>query len=323
MNIKSFDSFFSKLKHKNVYVGFSGGADSRAIIELANSFRNKYHFNLKAINFEHGIRGQESIDDTSFCIKVCNDYDIPIEVISLNLDKDTPNLECVAREKRLEYYKTFAEKDNNHIILLGHHLDDKIENFFIRMSRGSNMTGLSSLKEYTYIDDIYIGRPLIYYSKKEIIDFMNDNHLEYRTDSTNLSNDYNRNYLRNSLLKEWFNKFSFVKGGIIKSMENIEKDNDFIENYADEKFNEVYKNYKLNIPVHINYYLQLHEAIRFRVLKKHIQLYIKDFEMKGGFMKSFNMMIKSYDNTDHKTLRVDDGYNLVIKGYKIYLEKTV
>lgn len=320
MNFKDFQSFFQELRNKNIYVGFSGGADSRLILEIAKHFQNEYKYNLKAINFEHGIRGQESIDDSKFCINVCNQLDIPISVISLNIHKDEKNIECIAREKRLEYYKSIAETDKDHIILLGHHLDDKIENFFIRLSRGSNINGLVSLKQFNYIDNVYIGRPLLSYSKKDILHYLEDNHIDYRTDSTNLNSDYHRNYLRNNLLSNWFHKFSIVKGGIVTSINNLIQDNDFIEQYANDKFDEIYKNHLLNIPVNISFYLTLHDAIKFRVLKKHIQLYIRNFEMSKGFFESFNKLIKNYNNTNHKYLKIDDNHNIIIKGYKIYFE---
>lgn len=320
MNFQKFKNFFQNLQNKNVYVGFSGGADSRFIIEIAKHFQQEYKYTLKAINFEHGIRGEESIEDSDFCVNICKQLDIPISVISLNINKDEKNIECVAREKRLNYYKQIAQKDKNHIILLGHHLDDKIENFFIRLSRGSNIHGLVSLDEYGYIDNVFIGRPLLNITKKDIVNYLKINNIEYRTDSTNLNVDYHRNYLRNDLLKNWFNKFSFVKGGIVTAINNLKQDNDFIEKYSNDKFDLVYKNYLLNIPTNIDFYLQLHDAIKFRVLKQHIQLYDKNFEMSKGFFESFNKMIKNYDNTNHKFLVINNSLKVIIKGYKLFFE---
>lgn len=323
INFQDFESFFRLLKNKNVYVSFSGGADSSLVLEISLYFKNKYHYNLKAINFEHGIRGNESIEDSKFCKKICEKLQIPISIISLNLCSNIKNIECVAREKRLDYYKKIAQKDKNHIILLGHHLDDKIENFFIRLSRGSNIGGLTSLNQYTYIDNVYIGRPLLSYSKEDIINYMKLNNIEYRTDSTNLNIEYHRNYLRNNLLFNWFNKFSFAKGGIVTSINNLKQDNDFIEKYSDDKFKEVYKKYLLGEAINIKFYLELHDAIKFRVLKKHIQLYDRNFEMKKGFFESFNKLINDYDNSNHKVLSINKQLNIVIKGYKIYIESHI
>lgn len=320
MKLQDFDSFFKNLKNKNIYVGFSGGADSRLILELSSYFKNKYHYKLQAINFEHGIRGKESIEDSEFCKKTCEQLKIPISVISLNLCSYIKNIECVAREKRLDYYKKIAKEDKNHIILLGHHLDDKIENFFIRLTRGSNIAGLTSLDKYTYIDDVFIGRPLLSYSKSDIINYMKLNNIEYKTDITNFNTEYHRNYLRNNLLMNWFNKFSFAKGGVITSINNLKQDNDFIEEYSNNKFNEVYQKYLSGEAVNIKFYLNLHDAIKFRVLKKHIQLYDKNFEMKRGFFESFNKLINDYDNSNHKFLSINNQLNIVIKGYKIYIE---
>lgn len=320
MKLKDFDSFFKNLKNKNVYVGFSGGADSRLILELSFYFRNKYHYKLQAINFEHGIRGNQSIEDSEFCKKVCKQLQIPISVISLNLCSNIKNLECVAREKRLDYYKKIAKEDKNHIILLGHHLDDKIENFFLRLTRGSNISGLTSLNQYTYIDDVFIGRPLLSYSKIDIINYMKSHNINYRTDNTNFDSNYHRNYLRNNLLINWFNKFAFAKGGIITSINNLKQDNDFIEKYSENKFKEVYKKFLLKEAINIQFYQELHDAIKFRVLKKHIQLYDKNFEMKRGFFESFNKLINDYDNSNHKFLSINHRLNMVIKGYKIYIE---
>ena len=68
MNV-SFDNF--NLTGKNVAVALSGGQDSMALLYYMLSVKDLYHFNIKAINVEHGIRGQNSIDDTNFVISIC------------------------------------------------------------------------------------------------------------------------------------------------------------------------------------------------------------------------------------------------------------
>ena len=99
MNLNKFKNFFKNLQNKNVYIGFSGGSDSRLILEIAKYFQQEYKYTLTAINFEHGIRGKESIEDSNFCVNVCKQLGIPISVIPLKINANEKNIECVARQK--------------------------------------------------------------------------------------------------------------------------------------------------------------------------------------------------------------------------------
>lgn len=325
MNFTQFDNFFKKFKNFTVYVGFSGGADSTSIIHISNYYKQKYHFKLIAINFEHGIRGSESIEDTIFCKQLCKQLNIPITVISLSINHDTKNIEAVAREKRIEYYKKLCKNKPNAVVLLGHHFDDKIENFFIRLARGSNLSGLFGLKQTCNLDGVLISRPLLNIHKNEIVEFLKDNNYQWRTDSTNLSNQYQRNYIRNTMLPDWYKQCQFIKGGVKTSIENLELDNDFIEQYANIQFTKFYNTFN-NCDInckqlgYINDWIDLHPAIRFRVLKKTIQLIDGQYELSKGVFEQFNKLLTNYNNTDHKFLKINKNVSLIIKGYLLYIQ---
>ena len=316
INYNLFNNYFKKLTGYTVYIGFSGGADSTCILYLANHFKKIYKLNVKAINFEHGIRGKESIDDSNWCKQLCKSLNIPIDVISLSIPHDCKNIEAVAREKRLNYYKNLINK-NNEIILLGHHYNDLLETFFIRLARGSNLSGLFGLKDKIKIDKLCIGRPLLNYNKTQIIDFLKNNDIIWRTDSTNLQNDYSRNYIRNVILPNWFKQNQFIEGGIRTSIKNLESDLDFIEQYVDEQYEKEFKNQK---HIHIDVFKKYHNAIKFRLLKKFIEQNNCYIELSRGLFEQFEKMLYNYDNTDHKKLKLNNEYQLIIKGYNIFIE---
>ena len=224
--------FASILHGKNVYCGFSGGADSLTLLLLLSEAREAFSFSLQVIHFEHGLRGRASVEDSLFCQEFCHNAKIPFKCISL----DVPNhmqsgegVEAAARRLRMEHWKKLPE---NAIVALGHNADDLTENLFLRLMRGSNVSALTSLSEYNETEGVAIFRPLLRYQRTEIEDFLKGRGLQWRTDSTNLESDYGRNFLRNKILPELYAKFPYGKQGIARSLKNLQFDADYIDQQA-------------------------------------------------------------------------------------------
>lgn len=142
-----FNSIFSDF-HGQILVGFSGGADSTALLMLAARGAEKSGCELLAVHFNHHLRGAESdkeaLDAEEFARK--------LKVKFLKIDLHIPpggNLESRARQARLEKWKELCRNYSDPVVLLGHHKDDLIENFFIRTGRGSNASGLTGMQLYS------------------------------------------------------------------------------------------------------------------------------------------------------------------------------
>lgn len=232
MDLSLSSEFASILNGKNVYCGFSGGADSLTLLLLLSEAEEAFHFTLHAVHFEHGLRGRAGEDDARFCCQFCKSRNIPFTCISLNVPENISpgeGIEAAARRLRMNHWKMLPK---NSVVALGHNSDDFIENLFLRLMRGSNVSGLTSLSQFTENNDIAIIRPLLSTSRNSIESFLKGRGLEWRTDATNLESDYGRNFLRNQILPSLYEKFPYGKDGLLRSLNNLHSDAEYLDHQA-------------------------------------------------------------------------------------------
>jgi len=260
MQLQLSPEFASILNGKNVYCGFSGGADSLTLLMLLSEAREAFHFSLSVIHFEHGLRGRAGVEDSLFCQDFCQKSGIPFTCISLNVPahiSQGEGIEAAARRLRMDHWKKLPEKS---VVALGHNADDLTENLFLRLMRGSNVSALTSLSEINETEGVVIIRPLLRHSKQQIEEYLKGRGLQWRTDATNLESEYGRNFLRNKILPELYAKFPYGKDGIARSLKNLQSDAKFIDDQA-------IKYYQTMKPELRESWLNLHQAIFCRVFR--------------------------------------------------------
>ncbi len=156
-------------KKNTIGVAISGGPDSLALAFLTKCYLLKNNFNGKFFIVDHGLR-KESNKDTLKVKKILDKFDINCEILKWRGKKPISNIQSIARNERYKLLKNACKKRNINHLLVGHHLDDLYENFFIRLLRGSGLKGLSSFGETIKDDDNFIIlRPLIKLKKEELI----------------------------------------------------------------------------------------------------------------------------------------------------------
>lgn len=227
---------------RTVHASFSGGADSLALLVCLSELRKGAPWELRAVHFEHGIRGAESLADAEFCRKICKTLDIPLLVVPLNVpDRMRPGegTEAAARRLRQEEWRKIVRWTEHQpaAVALGHNADDRIESLFLRLMRGSNMSGLHALHAVRTFDGILWLRPLLETSRAEIEAYLAQCGMNtFRTDSTNLENDYDRNKLRNTVLPTLYREFPRARAGILTALHAIEDDAETLDKAAEEAF---------------------------------------------------------------------------------------
>ncbi len=224
------------LSPESILCGFSGGADSTALLlMLKESACAGKEFTVRAVHFEHGLRGKESRRDAEWCRTFCRRIGVPCEILSLDVPKNSrpgEGTEEAARRLRLESWRMLARPGKD-VVALAHNANDRIENMFLRMIRGSNSSGVTSMREYQELKGLVIVRPLLGVPRAEIEKFLAGRGIfDFRMDSSNRENDFRRNYLRNVLLKKLFSRFCDAEGGLLSAFEAIRCDADFIEQSA-------------------------------------------------------------------------------------------
>ena len=260
MDIKLCRKFFALRRNYTVFAGFSGGADSTAALLAALHFQKEYNLRIVAIHFNHHLRGAESDQDALWCRAFAEKSGIEYKEIDLNFSCGNA-IEDAARQARLQHWSKLAANKEKCAVMLGHHATDKLENFFLRLLRGSNLSGLLSPRaEYT-LNGVEIFRPLLAFPRKEIEAFLIQQGVnDWRIDSTNTQNDCSRNILRNTILPALFRLFPGAGAGAAQSLKVLEQDADFIESCAAEKFDAALTGSR-------EYWQNLHPALMVRILR--------------------------------------------------------
>ena len=181
---------------QHILLGVSGGIDSIALFHL---FRlSGYSISVAHCNFN--LRGIESDEDVNFVEELAKKYDIPFLKKSFSTIEFAEihhmSIQMAARELRFQWFEELNNLHSFDKIALGHNLNDEVETFFINLLRGSGLKGLHGISAQR---DYYI-RPLLFASREQISDFVLKNQFPFREDSSNSSNKYLRNKLRNKLL---------------------------------------------------------------------------------------------------------------------------
>jgi tRNA(Ile)-lysidine synthase len=193
---KKFES--DLIKNQDFIVAVSGGPDSLALSFLAKLFAIKNSLKIKYLIVDHKLR-KESTSETKYVKKILKNSLMNLEILTWNGTKPKKNIQSIARDKRYDLLINKAKKFNMKNILLGHHLDDLFENFFIRILRGSGLNGLVSLDKKIIKDGVNLIRPLIDIDKKDLIYISKNIFGSYVEDPTNQDDKYKRVKVRNFL----------------------------------------------------------------------------------------------------------------------------
>jgi tRNA(Ile)-lysidine synthase len=179
-----------------VIVAISGGADSVALLAALNALG--YEAIAAHCNFH--LRGEESMRDMRHVEAITSQLGVDLYVKDFDVDARRratgESVEMACRELRYEWFYDLLDRSYCQAIAVGHHREDCVETFFLNLMRGTGLSGLAGMR-YRHGSVI---RPLLDVSRSEIEAYLERIGLEWITDSSNASNDYLRNRLRNRLL---------------------------------------------------------------------------------------------------------------------------
>ena len=204
-------------KDTSILVGFSGGADSSALLLMLKIYSEQSGAKIYAAHLNHGIRGAEADRDESFCREFAKSLDI--EFFSLKLDipsmakESGESIESEARNARYDFFNKLMSENSIPILATAHNADDNLETVIFNLTRGAGLSGLCGIPDSRPTASGIVIRPILAMEKKDIVAFCVANKINYVTDSTNADNEYTRNKIRNQiipLLKE-------INSGVIKN----------------------------------------------------------------------------------------------------------
>ena len=188
----------SDLPEGRCLAGFSGGADSTAMMLMLAAERDAGRIRPEAVHVNHGLRGAESDGDEAFCRQVCEELQIPLHTERAELKGKHDENAC--REARFRCFREVMDKTGIRSLVLAHNRDDLAETFMMRLLRGAGTEGLSCMGVRDERDDCTIFRPMLKIGRQEIREALRKDCIPWREDSLNGSDAYLRNRIRRQLI---------------------------------------------------------------------------------------------------------------------------
>ena len=189
---------FSQIKNENFCIGVSGGPDSLALSYLSKLYAKEFNSSFKALIVNHRLR-RESTKEANKVKFILSKEKIPSKILNWNGKIPKSNIQSHARKIRYNLLNKECKNLGIRNLILGHHSDDFIETFFIRLFRGSGLKGLSSFNIVSFQNknNLKTIRPLINIKKNDLIDISNKIFGTYISDPANFEEKYLRTRIRN------------------------------------------------------------------------------------------------------------------------------
>lgn len=194
----------NKLIEKNdtIIVGASGGPDSQFLIYLLKSIKDEYNLKIILAHLNH-LHRKEAINDENLVKETAHKLNLEFRVKRASMDDYAKahkiSAEDAGRRLRYEFFNELASQYENSKIAIAHNKNDQAETVLMRLIRGTGLDGMVAMD----FRNGNIIRPILSFSKDEIISYLDSNLIAYTIDKTNLSNDYTRNYIRNQIMPEF------------------------------------------------------------------------------------------------------------------------
>ncbi len=209
----------SYLKEKKNLLAFSAGVDSSALFFLLQ----KHHipFDIALVNY--GTRENSDREETH-AKALATQYNLTCHSIKAPLF--ATHFEQNAREFRYDFFETLIQSHHYDTLLTAHQLNDQLEWLLMRLSKGAGVSELVGLKELSQRKNYTLVRPLLSYSKEELLTYLKHNKYPYFTDESNCDEKYERNRFRKRFSDVLISEY---KEGIKRSFDYLKKDKDSLE----------------------------------------------------------------------------------------------
>ena len=248
-----------------IIVGLSGGPDSVFLLYFLVSLQKKYNLSLIAAHFNHEWRMQADQEqhDCAMLAKTLNVPFITAKRSEISFPfKHNGSQEEYGRKMRRYFFEKVLQEYNADAIALAHHLQDQEETFFIRLIRGSSLTGLTAIKAK---HGAYI-RPLLETNKADMLAWLHANNIKYATDHTNESSDYLRNRIRMKVLPALRECDERFEANFLATLKRLKTTEQFLEKLTHTTFHEISYIQDNQRYVNSDQFIALDEPLRSRVL---------------------------------------------------------
>ena len=272
-----FLNFKNKLNNqkKNKYVvAVSGGPDSLALVALTKAYNFFRKTSFYYVLIDHNIR-KNSNHEAHKVKKLLKKENINLKIF-LNKKKIIKNIQSEARVARYDILSSYCKKNRVKVLLTAHNLEDQVETFFIRLSRGSGLRGLAAMKPLSKLNNqVSLFRPLLDTKKKFLIKISKNIFGTYFKDPSNKSEKYLRTKVRN--LKKPLENSGIKYEQIFKSIQNLSLSKMTLDGYFNKIFKELIKKSNKEILINFSKYKILSRDTKMALINESIKKLKKNY----------------------------------------------
>ena len=218
------------LKDKKLLIAISGGIDSVVLTHLLSTLK----FNISLAHCNFNLRPIECDLDEEFVKKLGKNLNTEVFTIHFNTTEfakeNKQSTQIAARNLRYDWFNELIDKHQFDYILTAHHADDNLETFLINLTRGAGLDGLTGIPEING----NIVRPLLKFSRNDILAFVKENNISWREDKSNASTKYIRNKIRHQILPVLKEINPSLLETFAKTTDHLKESQQIIEDKIDE-----------------------------------------------------------------------------------------
>lgn len=224
------------LPYNKIALAVSGGPDSMAMLCLINNWAKTFKKEIIAITVNHNLR-PEAQEECKYVADFCSKNQIKHIRLEWIHEKISSNVHDQARKARYDLMSKYCLENSVDVLCTAHHMDDRVENFLIKVHRGSGLLGLIDKQEITY-NGLKVIRPLFNWKKSDILDYLDKNNIRYFEDPSNEDPKYLRSNIRKWLkLMPKELDYDFFASRVIALKNNLERPASLVEQIFEKEFN--------------------------------------------------------------------------------------
>ncbi|NLC95976.1 MAG: tRNA lysidine(34) synthetase TilS [Erysipelotrichaceae bacterium] len=280
--------------NKKYLLAVSGGPDSMALLHMC--IKQNLNIGVAHVNYRIRLNAYKEMEEVK---KYCDKHSIPFYCLNKEYTYKG-NFQAFARDYRYDFFLNISKKYEYDMVLIGHNQDDHIETYLMQKERNieGNVYGISKT---SYYKDLKVYRPLLDYTKDELLNYCIDNNVIYFIDESNLSDDYTRNKIRHDIIE---NLDEYQRKEILKEIK--------YKNKQKKELNERLEKYTDNNKMNLDFFnkLTLKEKLVF------LRLWLNKHVQKDKYSKSFLLeIIKAINSDSNFELNIND--KVLVKNYKV------
>ncbi len=254
-----------------IVVAVSGGPDSVALLRALHALSADWGWKLVVAHVNHQFRGEESDREAGFVAALADELRLACEIGRIDVPgyaKDKAmNAQAAAREKRYDFLFGVAEQYGADKIALAHHADDQAETVLMRIIRGTGPSGLTGIPFRRTERKTELIRPLLRIYKSEILQYCEDHHYEYCTDSSNAERKYFRNQVRLDVMPFLQRYNGRLPQTLNRLADMMRPEDDYIEREAERLFHRLAAKEEAGYFFSRKSFLSEHVALQRRLIK--------------------------------------------------------